>query len=201
LLSVTELELLELVRAKSVHKGYWDNPFFDWRLSHFPDRLEGCVLEVGTHEGFFGFLAELRGAKEVQCVENKPLFVNSCRETAQQIGSNCQVHDVSICELQIDQKFDFTLFVDVYYHIEDPMAALRMMRKFTKLQMMFGGCFLVDQTEPLMYCLEEYEYNPQDATNIWIASMPCLHRMLYRVGFKTQHLISTKQDRFLMYAS
>ena len=114
-----------------------------------PDSLEGKrCLDVGTHDGFWAFEMEKRGAREVVAIDlddperydyaqPAPIITEELRaQTAERLegfeiarsvlGSQVQRHDLSVYELSPDGigEFDFAVIGTLLLHLRDPVAAL-----------------------------------------------------------------------------
>ena len=101
-----------------------------------PSSLEGLsVLDVGAYEGFYTFHMEQRGAfvtANDSFVWNFPgdpsrTHIDFLREA---LGSEAVLLDADIPQLP-DRTWDIVLFLGVLYHLEDPIGALRQVRRVT----------------------------------------------------------------------
>jgi tRNA (mo5U34)-methyltransferase len=114
-----------------------------------PDSLAGKrCLDVGTHDGFWAFEMEKRGAREVVAIDlddperydyaqPAPIITEELRaHTAERLegfeiaraalGSQVQRHDMSVYELSPAGigEFDFAVIGTLLLHLRDPVAAL-----------------------------------------------------------------------------
>jgi tRNA (mo5U34)-methyltransferase len=113
-----------------------------------PESLEGKrCLDVGTHDGFWAFEMEKRGAREVVAIDlddperydyaqPAPVITDQVRaQTAERqegfeiarraLGSQVQRHDMSVYELSpAIGEFDFAVIGTLLLHLRDPVAAL-----------------------------------------------------------------------------
>lgn len=159
-----------------------------WAAQGIPDDLTGkTVLDIGTADGFYSFLAESRGAKRVVAVD----FMKwDGFDVAKKIlGSKAEHKILTVDQLdQIDETFDIVLFFGVYYHLANPVDAIQ--KIFTKTnERAFLAGHIVDAKEPLMCYYDKYEMHPNDASNWWAASPSCLVQIAKRVGFSDARLI------------
>ena len=59
---------------------------------------------------------------------------------------------------RLDEMFDIVLFFGVYYHLKDPILAIKKLSDITNENLFLSGHSL-DTTEPLMYFYKPYEKN------------------------------------------
>lgn len=200
MIKLTEKELLSLFQKhtdwQSVNYNYWgDNDYVNWKLSHLPNVLNKSVIDIGANEGFYSFVLESRGAKKVLAIDTESCSSHSCFEKAKNaIRSNIEYKEIDICD--VTEEFDIAIYYDVYYHIENPMAAFRSIFNLVKEQMIFCGYvvepkFCENEDKPLMYLFKPGELGYKDTTNVWGATLPCLKMMIERAGFEI-----TETDRF-----
>jgi len=116
------------------------------------------------------------------------------------LGSRVQYKIMSVYDLdQLDLTFDIVLFYDVYYHLENPIHALRKIYEKTKDFLILSG-IVTEDSRPVAYLYNPRELNPLDDT-IWFgASVSCLIRMCERVGFKRIEYVSSFHERALLKA-
>jgi tRNA (mo5U34)-methyltransferase len=187
--------------------------YFEWRSKALPDNLEGkTVLDVGANEGYFSFLCESRGANRILAIDD-PSYVRYGHQRSVTydpregfeiakgiLNSKVEYRTLSVFDLDcLDESFDLVLYLDVYYHLEEPLLALRKLYNKTKWMLIFSGLFIEDE-RPMMYLYEPYEKDPNDPTNVWSASISCLMRMFKRVGFRDIQLYGTYDQRALIHA-
>ena len=103
------------------------------------DRLEGrSVLDIGSFDGFYAFLAEARGASRVVAVDNEQ-YVDWIRgrfglELAPAAGFNA-IHQLLASKVeyrvldalhvgQLDERFDVVLCFGMLHRVSDPVAVL-----------------------------------------------------------------------------
>ena len=114
-----------------------------------PERLDGLrVLDIGTWDGYFAFLAERRGASEVVAIDvwqpwgsgslsglhsNRAAFDIAHRA----LGSKVIPIEMSVYDLRQDRnyfidrflaRFDLVFFFGVLYHLKHPLLALEKIR-------------------------------------------------------------------------
>lgn len=126
-----------------------------YRIPALPDDLTGSrVLDVGTFDGFYAFLAEHRGAEQVVAVDNEQYkyWVASrwgvrleggegFRAIHRLLGSQVLYRPMDAFELdQLSERFDFTYCFGILHRVENPLGLLRILRGLTAP----GGTVLVE---------------------------------------------------------
>ena len=99
-----------------------------------PDDLSGkSVLDIGAWDGFFSFQAEKNGAERVLatdyfCWSGPGWGTNAGFKFAHEVLGS-KVEDLEIDPMDISPEtvgeFDVVMFLGVLYHLQDPMAGLR----------------------------------------------------------------------------
>ena len=140
-----------------------------WTCQGLPLDLTGkTVLDIGTADGFYSFLCESRGAKRVlatdsQIHEGKPSIKDENYDRFQIIkkilNSNVEYKKLNVYDVdRLDEMFDIVLFFGVYYHLKDPILAIKKLSDITNENLFLSGHSL-DTTDPLMYFYKLYEKN------------------------------------------
>jgi tRNA (mo5U34)-methyltransferase len=126
-----------------------------YRVPALPGGFEGqSVLDVGTFDGFYAFLAEHRGAARVVAIDNEQyrLWVASRwgielqgGEAFQAIhgllGSTVEYRQLDALEVgRLDEAFDYVLCFGILHRVEDPLGLLRVLHERT----VRGGSVLVE---------------------------------------------------------
>jgi tRNA (mo5U34)-methyltransferase len=134
-----------------------------YRTSMLPKDFAGMsVLDVGTFDGFYAFLAESRGAERVVGVDNEQyrLWVASrwgveleggegFRTIHRLLGSAVEYRRMDAFELDhLQERFDLVYCFGILHRVENPLGLLRVLRGRTAS----GGTVL----------LETYGVRPQD---------------------------------------
>lgn len=168
-----------------------------------PEEMRGLrVLDVGACDGFFSFECERRGA-EVIAVDYKSKDFSCFALAAQIVGSNVRhiqsnVYDLDKLSLG---NFDIVLFLGVLYHLQDPMRALRELRKacsgtlYVETASIDNHLIGHDGThrrlidiDPALEEIELAQFYPGrkldgTATNYWAPNGVCLEGMLREAEF------------------
>jgi tRNA (mo5U34)-methyltransferase len=115
-----------------------------YRIPALPDDLRGrTVLDVGTFDGFYAFLAEARGARRVVAIDNEQYreWVTArwgveleggegfcaIREL---LGSKVAYRSLDAFDLdQLDELFDVILCFGLLHRVESPLGLLKILRR------------------------------------------------------------------------
>jgi len=108
-------------------------PFLD---RHFERRWpEVTCLDIACHEGWFAFQIAQRGARFVKGVDIRPdrieraLFI---RKAGGLVNTHFEVRDLFALEPTLEGTYDLTLYLGIFYHLEDPMRGFRAVRALTR---------------------------------------------------------------------
>ena len=155
-----------------------------------PRNLEGySLLDIGAYEGFYSFHMEQRGASVTandffvwqDSVSPALAHFNFFREALQ---SEVVVHEADIDSLSVGGH-DIVLFLGVLYHLEDPIGALRHVRKSAKKLVVIET--LVDLMDVPGDAVAFYSGSSLngDSTNVFGPNLAALAGMLARSGFQS----------------
>ena len=126
-----------------------------YRVAMLPADFAGMrVLDVGTFDGFYAFLAERRGAERVLAVDNEQyrLWVASrwgielaggegFRAIHRLLGSEVGYRRTDAFALNaLDERFDFVYCCGILHRVENPLGLLRVLRGRT----VSGGTVLIE---------------------------------------------------------
>lgn len=180
-----------------------------WELiePYVPKDLSGqTVLDVGGNAGFFSIQMKQRAAKRCVLVEPYEEFARQAEYASREFGVKVQVvnEDIHVYCLTTDERFDFVLFLGVFYHLKYPGLVLDRLAEMTKKRMLFQSHFvgsesatyeeranyareaddaiLEDLAFPRMAFIEKL-YN-RDPTNWWIPNYTGLEPLLRSAGMK-----------------
>jgi SAM-dependent methyltransferase len=113
-----------------------------YRVPCLPADLSGArVLDVGTFDGFYAFLAESRGASRVVAIDNEQYrgWVRArwgveleggegFRAIAELLDSEVEYLRIDAFELdQLDERFDLVLCFGILHRVENPLGLLRIL--------------------------------------------------------------------------
>ncbi len=117
-----------------------------YRIPALPDDLTGKrVLDVGTFDGFYAFLAEHRGAERVVAVDNEQYreWVASrwrieleggegFRAIRRLLSSDVVYRRMDAFAIdELGERFDFTYCFGILHRVENPLGLLRVLRACT----------------------------------------------------------------------
>jgi tRNA (mo5U34)-methyltransferase len=131
-----------------VWTGTGEPPAYDpverWELfePHLPDNLRGkSVLDVGGNSGYFSLRMKQRGAGRCLMVEPVVEFVDQATFVFEQFGVEVDVvcEDVHAYCLTTDERFDYVLFLGLFYHLKYPVLVLDRLAEMTKELMIFNS--------------------------------------------------------------
>jgi tRNA (mo5U34)-methyltransferase len=115
-----------------------------YRIPFFPDDLRGTrVLDVGTFDGFYAFLAEARGASRVVAVDNEQYreWVKArwgielkggegFRAIAELLHSRVEYLGLDVFDLDaIEETFDRVLCFGILHRVANPLGLLEVLRR------------------------------------------------------------------------
>ena len=161
-----------------------------------PLTLEGkTVLDIGSNNGYFSFLCEQRGARKVVAIDDMaqspPEILHGFEIAKRILQSNVEFKELSLYDVdKLGESFDISLFLDVYYHLEDPLGAFKKIALVTREVMAFSGVAILDDRS-VAYLLRPYELHKQDGSNCWVASLKCLEKMFERSGFSRWEMLGS----------
>jgi tRNA (mo5U34)-methyltransferase len=131
-----------------VWTGTGEPPAYDpierWELiePHLPDDLQGrTVLDVGGNSGYFSLRMKQRGAGRCVMVEPVVEFVDQATFVFEQFGVEVEVvcEDVHAYCLTTDERFDYVLFLGLFYHLKYPVLVLDRLAEMTKELIFFNS--------------------------------------------------------------
>jgi tRNA (mo5U34)-methyltransferase len=157
------------------------------------------VLDIGSWDGYYAFLAEERGASEVVALDlwSEKISLGFDKKTKEGFDIAKSIKNSNVIDIDMNiydateevlGKFDVVLFAGVLYHLQDPMRALRaiwnimnesssLMVETTTIPNSRGyGDATVAQFLPLA------EAN-NDSTNFWNFSKSALKAVLEELNF------------------
>jgi tRNA (mo5U34)-methyltransferase len=205
----TDREIFEKTKKLEIESGQWyhtmdlgngevTNGIYDHRpllkFYGFPESLEGKrVLDVGCADGFFSFLFERRGAKEVVAIDayESDLFLYA----KEKLGSKVKYLIMDVYDISPEKigYFDFVFCGTLLIHLTDPIRALRNIRSVIKngelicanpvvkiplIDKIFGK--LLKHPVALLH---KHDPEPGWVPTYWIPTEECLKEMLRRAGF------------------
>ena len=126
-----------------------------YRIPAIPQDFSGLrVLDVGTFDGFYAFLAEARGARRVVAVDNEQYraWVQSrwgvelqggegFRAIRELLGSKVEYRKLDAFDLdRLEEHFDFVFCFGILHRVKDPLGLLEVLRR----RLLEGGRVLLE---------------------------------------------------------
>jgi tRNA (mo5U34)-methyltransferase len=146
-----------------------------YRIPVLPEDFSGTrVLDVGTFDGFYAFLAEARGAERVVAVDNEQYrdWVLArwgvelpggagFRTIAELLGSQVEYRRLDAFDLDLlHEQFDLIFCFGILHRVESPLGLLRVLRR----RLVDGGCVLLET-----YGVANRELEHEAALHVWKA--------------------------------
>ena len=115
-----------------------------YRIPAMPGSFAGLrVLDVGTFDGFYAFLAEARGARRVVAVDNEQYIEwvrarwgielaggEGLRAIHRLLGSKVEYRKLDAFELDtLDERFDFAFCCGILHRVEAPRRLLEVLHR------------------------------------------------------------------------
>jgi tRNA (mo5U34)-methyltransferase len=167
----------------------------------FPVEMTGMtVLDIGCNAGFYSLKLHQRGAR-VTGIEHDPRYLEQARFAAEALGADIEYHLMDVYDVErLGRRFDFVLFMGVFYHLRHPLLALDRVAKLVRRRLVFQSllrgskeahptqadypieerAIFSDERFPAMYFLE-HSY-AGDPTNWWIPNRAGMEAMLRSAG-------------------
>jgi tRNA (mo5U34)-methyltransferase len=194
----------------------------EWRRLQIPESLTGRrVLDVGCSDGFYSFECERRGAEVVAIDDESSLMTNTYNGfqiAHDALGSNVSyaVKDVHTLDPASDGTFDLVLFINVLYHLKNPMLALERLASVTRmggtlvlktyyrsdLRFWFRGrCVSLDlDRRPKWWFFPTTELGG-DPTNWFAPNVAGVEAMLAATGWRLDRELGRFGDRYYCHAT
>jgi tRNA (mo5U34)-methyltransferase len=180
-----------------------------YRIPALPACFDGlCVLDVGTFDGFYAFLAEARGAKRVMAIDNEQYrrWVRArwgvelaggegFQAIHRLLGSTVEYRRLDAFELhRLDERFDFIYCFGILHRVESPLGLLRLLRD----RLAPGGRVLVEtygavesQDDPVIRVREPGEVYAGDDYVYWGFSGKGLESLAALAGYEHAEVVDT----------
>ena len=176
------------------------------RLLDLPQDLTGwSVLDIGAWHGYFSFECERRGADRVLATDSfawDRFGMEEFLAAHKRIGSRVEyrrldVHDLDAGELG---QFDLVLFLGVFYHLHNPMAALERIARVTRRLLVCETHVLlpfIHERYPLVPFFPGDERTGEQTYDLCgIPTMTALTEMLRFAGFSDVDVIYRPSFRY-----
>ena len=172
-------------KPPAIHRTEY-SAFFD------PVELRGrSVIDIGAWNGAYSFEAKRRGAARVLATDHYVWNHPEIRgregfELARSVlNTDLEVRDIDIPDLSPDNvgTFDVVLFLGVFYHLLDPIAALERVAKLaSEVLIVETHTDALEINRPAMVMYPSAELN-NDASNWWGPNPACMIALLKEFGF------------------
>ncbi len=188
-----------------------DYPAFKFQkfAAAIPQDLHGkTVLDIGCNAGFYSFEMKRRGAMRVVAIDSDERYLRQARFAARTLNyDDIEFRRLSVYDVAtLHEKFDFVIFMGVFYHLRHPLLALDLIYEhvtrdlllFQSMQRGEDEVFVTDSDYPIsediifahegfpkMFFIENRYSN--DPTNWWIPNRAAVEAMLRSSGFQILH--------------
>ena len=152
-----------------------DYPNVKWKhiAPSLPADVTGAtVLDIGCNAGFYSIAMKQRGAARVLGIDVDDRYLAQARFAAATLGLDIEFEKRSVYDVdQIPGKFDYVIFMGVFYHLRYPMFAL------DKVVTKVGGRLIFQS----MLRGVEHDFSTRDNYHFWNKKIffepgfPCLH--------------------------
>lgn len=168
-----------------------------------PDDLSGAtVLDIGCNGGFYSFEMKRRGAARVLGVDHDARYLAQAQFARDRLGLDVEFRQLEVYDIDClgPERFDFVLFLGVFYHLRHPLYALEKVAALVGDRLLFQTMergsnevveaaadypiseqeIFADDRFPRMYFIEHsYAHDP---TNWWIPNRAATEAMLRSTG-------------------
>jgi len=187
-------------------------------VSNLPKDFSGkTVLDLAAWDGYYSYVASLRGAKIVVAVDDASAeerhFKTENRQTAIEylykkidlLNNSCggKIHFTPIDVGDINKlkmTFDIVFCFGIYYHLEDVYSFFKKCYDICNETMYVEGHFSVETEYPTFQIYDIGELN-NDPTNVWSPTKKGLIKLLKRIGFKDIIVLGTFSNRIMLKCS
>ncbi len=201
-------------------------PFLE---KHFEGRWRDIsCLDIACHEGWFAFQIAQRGARLVKGIDiraERIVRANFIREAGTVTNTSFEIRDLFALDPAQDGVFDLTLFLGIFYHLEDPVRGFRAVRALTRDLCVIEGQVARSneyittawgsrkeiRSGPACVVLDaDPHHSPTHAGVSLVPSLKALQKIIGAAGFRRQKLIQptpslheqyTHFDRVIVFAS
>jgi tRNA (mo5U34)-methyltransferase len=175
-----------------------------YRIPTLPGDFSGLsVLDVGTFDGFYAFLAEARGARRVVAVDNEQYRAwvkarwgleleggEGFREIQRLLSSRVEYRRLDAFALdELEEAFDLVFCFGILHRVESPLGLLKVLRR----RLADGGRVLLETygvedrgLEPFtaIHVCERGEVYARDDFVYWGFTGRALDRLAHHAGFE-----------------
>jgi tRNA (mo5U34)-methyltransferase len=141
-----------------------DFPNFKWQkiANLFPADLQGAsVLDIGCNAGFYSIALKQRNAGQVLGIDLEDRCLEQGRFAAATLGLDIEFRKMCLYDVdQLPGRFDYVLFMGVFYHLRYPLLALDKAVKKTRGNLVFQSMLRGSRNE---YATQpDYDFHNED---------------------------------------
>lgn len=165
------------------------------------------VLDIGCWDGFNALEAHKRGASRVVATDHfawhRGWGNRQCIELVREhLAPKIEIIDIDIPDLSPERigRFDVVLFCGILYHLQDPLAGLRIAAALAEEMLVVEthmDAAEIERPAAIFYPGDELN---GDSSNWWGPNRACVEGMLHAVGFPgiefTEHPIIPSRGIF-----
>lgn len=162
----------------------------------FPADLTGkTMIDIGCADGFYSIVGRQRGAARVLSIDDQQTMGIQFLQENNVYPIEYRKIDVMSPEFSDLEPFDFVHFAGVFYHLQNPLEALKRVRRITREVALIEGHINETFGRGLPYAVyyEGSELN-NDSTNWWGPNLPCLEAMIRTAGFSRYTLTDIYEE-------
>jgi tRNA (mo5U34)-methyltransferase len=163
----------------------------------FPTDLTGkTMIDIGCADGFYSIVGRQRGAARVLSIDDQQTIGLRFLLDNTVYPIEYRKLDLMSPEFLDLEPFDFVHFAGVFYHLQNPLEALKRVRRITRQVALIEGHINETFGRGLPYAVyyEGAELN-SDVTNWWGPNLPCLEAMIRTAGFSRYRLTGVVKER------
>src|SRR5437588_5078868 len=152
-----------------------DYPYVKWKRikNAFPEDLNGAsVLDIGCNAGFYSLELKKRGAGRVLGIDVDERYLAQGRFAAKTLDLDVEFAKASLYDVDsIPGKFDYVLFLGVFYHLRYPLLALDRAVKKVAGKLIFQTMLRGSEDE----FIPKADYDFWDKPVFFNADFPCAY--------------------------
>lgn len=169
------------------------------------DLTNKSVLDVGGNAGYFSIQMKLRGAERCVLLEPYKEFTEQAKYVASAFEVDLEIvnEDVHTFCLTTEERFDYVLFLGLFYHLKYPLIVLDRLAEMTRERIYFHSYSVGNESRLNFKLAQETEMSDTeitepdfpsmkfiesryggDPTNWWFPSHTVLEPVLRSAGLK-----------------
>jgi tRNA (mo5U34)-methyltransferase len=192
-------------------------PFLD---RYFDTRWRDIsCLDIACHEGWFAFQIAQRGARLVKGIDIRPERIQRAKfiQEAAGIANACfEVRDFYTLDAARDSVFDLTLFLGIFYHLEDPVRGFRAVRALTRnvcviegqvarihedIKTAWGSEQVIRSGPACVVLGADPEHSPVSGGLSLVPSLEALQKIILAAGFRQLELVQPSASLHEQYVN